>query len=78
MPGRVVIEITNDALVDPAETVSLTLGTPTNATLGAGTQRTVTIPDDDSRTSRYLPLFIKCWASRARVSMKKNEVAQRP
>ena len=57
--GRAVIEITNDVLEEPAETVTLTLGTPTNATLGAGTQATVTIYDNDTIYFRYLPLFRK-------------------
>ena len=54
--GRAVIEITNDTLEEPAETVILTLGTPTNATLGAGTQTTVTIQANDSIIIRYMPL----------------------
>jgi bacillolysin len=57
--GQVVIEITNDTLKEPAETVILTLGTPTNATPGASTQATVTILDDDGKAFRYLPLFMK-------------------
>ncbi len=57
--GRVVIEVTDDLLKEPAETVILTLGTPTNATLGAGTQATVTILDDDSKGFQYLPLIRK-------------------
>ena len=55
--GRAVIEITNDALEEPSETVILTLGTPTNATLGTGTQATVTIVDNDTIYLRYLPLI---------------------
>jgi hypothetical protein len=43
-----VIEITNDLLEESAETVILTLGAPTNATLGAGTQAIVTIQASDS------------------------------
>ncbi len=57
--GRAVIEITNDLLEEPAETVILTLGTPTNATLGAGTQAIVTIQDNDGKVFRYLPLIMK-------------------
>jgi bacillolysin len=57
--GRAVIEITNDALEEPAETVTLTLGTPTNATLGTGTQATVTIYDNDTTHLRYMPLMMK-------------------
>jgi Zn-dependent metalloprotease len=55
--GRVVIEITNDAIEEPAETVILTLGTPTNATLGAGTQAAVTIQDNDTVIVQYVPLI---------------------
>jgi Zn-dependent metalloprotease len=57
--GRVVIEVTNDQLEEPAETVILTLGTPTNATLGAVTQATVTIVDNDHTYLRYVPLLRK-------------------
>jgi Zn-dependent metalloprotease len=53
--GRAVIEVTNDTLKEPAETVILTLGTPTNATLGAGTQAIVTIEAND--IARYVPLI---------------------
>ena len=56
--GRVVIELINDPLEEPAETVTLTLGTPTNATLGVGTQATVTIYDNDTIYFSYLPLII--------------------
>ncbi|MEO7911615.1 MAG: Calx-beta domain-containing protein, partial [Roseiflexaceae bacterium] len=57
--GQVVIELTNDVLEEPAETVILTLGTPTNATLGASTQATVAIQDNDTIYFRYLPLLTK-------------------
>ena len=56
--GQVVIELINDTLEEPAETVTLTLDTPTNATLGAGTQATVTIYDNDTIYLRYLPVFM--------------------
>jgi hypothetical protein len=56
--GQAVIEITNDLLAEPDETVILTLGTPTNATLGAGTQAIVTIQDNDGKVFSYLPLFM--------------------
>jgi hypothetical protein len=55
--GRVAIEITNDTLQEPAETVVLTLGTPTNATLGAGTQVSVTIQDNDTILFQYVPMI---------------------
>jgi bacillolysin len=57
--GRAVIEVTNDRLEEPAETLILTLGTPANATLGAVTQATVTIQDNDVTYLRYVPLISK-------------------
>jgi len=57
--GQAVIEITNDTLKEPDETVILTLGTPTNATLGAGTQATVTIQASDNAIVRYVPLLVR-------------------
>jgi bacillolysin len=57
--GQAVIELTNDLLEEPDETVTLTLGTPTNATLGAATQATVTIADDEGMVVQYMPLMMK-------------------
>ena len=57
--GRAVIELINDPLEEPAETVTLTLGTPTNATLGVGTQATVTIYDNDTIYFYNLPVIRK-------------------
>jgi bacillolysin len=57
--GRVVIEVVNDQLEEPDETVTLTLGTPSNATLGAATQASVTIIDNDHVYLRYVPLLRK-------------------
>jgi bacillolysin len=57
--GQAVIELTDDLLEEIDETVTLTLGTPTNATLGAITQATVTIVDDEGRVLQYMPLMMK-------------------
>ena len=46
--GTATITITADTLDEPNETVILTMGTPTNATLGATTVHTATITDDDA------------------------------
>ncbi len=45
--GTVVVTGVNDVALDPDETVVLTIGTPTNATLGAPATMTVTITDDE-------------------------------
>jgi len=42
------IAIVNDILTDPNETIIVTMGSPTNATLGATTVHTATITDNDS------------------------------
>ena len=47
--GDATITITPDSTDEPNETVVLTLGAPTNATLGATTTHTATITDDDSQ-----------------------------
>jgi Zn-dependent metalloprotease len=57
--GRAVIEITNDSVEEPEETIILSLGTPVNATLGAGAQAAVTIRANDAKVFRYLPLISK-------------------
>lgn len=45
--GSITLNLVNDALIEGNETVIVTLGTPTNATLGAVTAQTVTITDND-------------------------------
>jgi hypothetical protein len=45
--GSTTLTITQDAIDELNETVIITLGTPTNATLGAITVHTITITDDD-------------------------------
>jgi outer membrane protein OmpA-like peptidoglycan-associated protein len=45
--GSAAITVVNDTVDEPDETVTMTLGTPTNATLGSTTAQTVTIQDDD-------------------------------
>ena len=47
LSGSVVMSISEDALVESDETVVIALGTPTNAALGAVTERTVTIIEDN-------------------------------
>jgi len=46
--GTVTLTVVDDALDEVAETVVLTLGAPTNATLGATTIHTATITDNDA------------------------------
>jgi hypothetical protein len=45
--ASITVTLVNDALAEPDETVIVTLGTPSNATLGATTQHTLTIADND-------------------------------
>jgi len=45
---NVIFTVVNDVVDEPNETVIVTLGTPTNATLGATTVHTYTITDDDA------------------------------
>ncbi len=45
------ITLVDDALDEPDETVVLTLGAPTNATVGANSTHTATISDDDSAST---------------------------
>ena len=47
LSGSVVLSVSEDALVESDETVVIALGTPTNAALGAVTERTVTIIEDN-------------------------------
>ncbi|MGH8458237.1 MAG: reprolysin-like metallopeptidase, partial [Nevskiales bacterium] len=46
--ASITANIVDDTLVEPTETVILTLSAPTNATLGAITQHTLSITDNDS------------------------------
>jgi len=48
MTGTVTVTIVNDDDPESDETIIFTLGTPTNATLGAITQHTLTITDNDT------------------------------
>ncbi|HEU5103728.1 MAG TPA: hypothetical protein VFU22_32150, partial [Roseiflexaceae bacterium] len=57
--GEVVVELANDRLEEPTETLTLNLGTPAGATLGNATQATVTIVDTDVTYLSYLALFSK-------------------
>ena len=45
--ASITITINNDSLVEKSETVKVTLGAPTNATLGAAKANTLTITDND-------------------------------
>lgn len=49
--GTIQISVTDDTLIESNETIIVTLGTPTNATLGSTTVETVTITDNDSNNS---------------------------
>ncbi len=51
--GSATITITGDTTIEPNETVILTIGTPTNATLGATTVHTATITNDDLPTVQW-------------------------
>jgi hypothetical protein len=42
--GTITVTVAGDGVAEPSETVVVTLGTPTNATLGATTVHTLTIP----------------------------------
>ena len=46
--GSVAFNVVNDVMSEVDETVIVTMGAPTNATLGATTVHTVTITDDDA------------------------------
>jgi hypothetical protein len=45
--GTITVTVVNDTVVEPSETVIVTLGAPTNAVLGAISAHTVTITDND-------------------------------
>ncbi|HXG10778.1 MAG TPA: Calx-beta domain-containing protein, partial [Gemmataceae bacterium] len=49
--ATITVSVVNDSLDEDDETVIVTLGTPTNAVLGAITQHTLTILDDDPEPS---------------------------
>lgn len=61
-PGQttqtVTLTLLADAAPEPAETLTLTLGSPVNAALGAPAAATLTIADDDGY-ALYLPLVIR-------------------
>ncbi|MES2709406.1 MAG: Calx-beta domain-containing protein [Verrucomicrobiota bacterium] len=46
--GVITVAVTNDSLHENAETVILTLGTPSGAGLGSAVQHTLTVTDDDA------------------------------
>ncbi len=48
LSASITFTVTNDILDELDETVIVTLGTPTNATLGAATTQTIIIQDDDA------------------------------
>lgn len=52
---NIVVPITNDALIEGNETFSVTLSSPTGATLGATTTTTVTITDNDFASAPDAP-----------------------
>jgi hypothetical protein len=47
------VAIVNDTLIEPSETILVTLSAPTNATLGANATHTYTITDDEAPTVRF-------------------------
>lgn len=49
--GTITLNLVDDSLIEGNETVIVTLGVPTNATLGATTTQTVTITDNDFNTA---------------------------
>lgn len=53
--GSITLNIVDDGLIEGNETVIVTLGTPTNATLGATTAQTVTIADNDNNAAPTIP-----------------------
>lgn len=55
--GKIVLTIINDTVADPNETISVTLGTPTGATIGAASTHTLTIRDNDYFV--YLPVVVR-------------------
>jgi hypothetical protein len=55
--GTVVLQIVNDQIQEPDETVIITLGTPVNATLAGATTTTIVIQDGTGLQQVYLPLM---------------------
>jgi len=55
LTGTITITVVNNALLEANETVIATMGTPTNATLGATTVHTATITDNDSLNINFQP-----------------------
>lgn len=53
--GTITLNIVDDATIETNETVIVTLGNPTNATLGATTAVTLTIADNDNNTAPTIP-----------------------
>jgi hypothetical protein len=53
------LSVVDDHLVESAETVIVTLGTPVNAALGTPSVETITINDNDVLSKLYLPLLHK-------------------
>ena len=56
-PKTVTIPIATDTLVEPTETINLTLANPTGATIGTQGTATVSIADDDSTLQFSAPTF---------------------
>ena len=53
--GTITINVENDSLDENDETVIVTLGTPTHATLGTNSTHTLTIADDDTNAAPTIP-----------------------
>jgi hypothetical protein len=65
------VTIINDALVEPNQTVRLTLSNPTNATLSFTNPVTLTIIDDDFEPKQvYLPLILHDFRLPLKLSLK--------
>jgi bacillolysin len=59
LSGSVTLTVTDDVIGEPDETVVVTLGTPSGATLGSPSVETITIQDNNDLTKIYLPLVRK-------------------
>jgi hypothetical protein len=57
--ASVTFDVIDDSLEEGDETVIVTLGTPTNASLGSPSQQTITINDNDDDYSVFLPLILR-------------------
>ncbi|MDB5391628.1 MAG: hypothetical protein JWM11_7274 [Planctomycetaceae bacterium] len=53
--GSILLNLVDDSLIEGTETVVVTLGPPTNGTLGSNTTQIVTIGDNDFNTPPTLP-----------------------